>query len=408
MARRREPLIPRHFYSNLESLRGVAALMVALSHSLLAVQVDGIAHIWSTPLSEVAGVQSAITRALLIPFNGGAAVTVFFVLSGFVLGLSLDRDRQTLGKTAGFYLKRLFRLYPAHIVVLLAIVASLLLFHRFEAFEAASGWYLEWYRVPPNLGMVLDNLALISVYLNHIAWSLQVELAGSLFLPFAYFVCRRSGLWLNALVLAVLVALAWRSTHLLLLFLYCFYAGLMLPQLVARLERQLGGASGQVMLGLGIFLLCAGYTLAGPQSLDGRILVETLGSMLIIAHLVHEENRGSWVSRFFSRPLIRSLGRYSYSFYLLHYILLYWLAYSVFHLVPAETLLAVPLLFGIGFMLVTVPLTFWLAGVVYRNVEVPMINLGKRLVGDPLRRKRQGADVEGPAQEFWGQSKGTE
>jgi peptidoglycan/LPS O-acetylase OafA/YrhL len=368
----------------------VAALMVALSHSLLAIQVDGIAHIWSTPLAEVAGLQSAITRALLIPFNGGAAVTVFFVLSGFVLGLSLDRNRQTLGNTAGFYLKRLFRLYPAHIVVLLAIVASLLAFHRFEAFEAASGWYLEWYRVPPDFGMVLDNLALISVYLNHIAWSLQVELAGSLFLPFAYFVCRRSGLWLNALVLALLVVLAWQVTHLLLLFLYCFYAGLMLPQLVERLSRSLGGASGQTLLFLGIVLLCGGYTFAGPQSLQGRILLETLGSVLIIAHLVHEENRASWVSRFLSRPLIRQLGRYSYSFYLLHYILLYWLAYVVFENVSAEMLLAMPLFFGFIFMLITVPLTYYLAGVVYRNVEVPMINLGKKLVGDPARRQKRG------------------
>ena len=366
--------------------------MVALSHSLLVLQVDGISHIWSTPLTEMAGVQSAITRALLIPLNGGAAVTVFFVLSGYVLGLSLDRNRQTLSNTFGFYLKRLFRLYPAHIVVTLGIVVSLL-FHHYQAFDAASGWYLEWNQVRPDLGMVLDNLALISVYLNHIAWSLQVELAGSLFLPLAYFVCRRSGFWVNAFLLTLLVVLAWQVTHLLLLFLYCFYAGLMLPQLVARLEPQLGGSSGQWLLGLGIFMLCTGYTLAGTQSLQGRILIETLGSVLIVAHLVHEENHASWVSRFLSRPLINRLGRYSYSFYLLHFMILYWLAYGVFHAVSAETLLAAPLLFGFIFMVVTVPITFWLAGVVYRNVEVPMINLGKKLVGDPLRRKKQGMET---------------
>ena len=45
--------------------------MVALSHSLLVLTVDGIDSIWFATFSELQGVQSAITRFLLVFFNGG-------------------------------------------------------------------------------------------------------------------------------------------------------------------------------------------------------------------------------------------------------------------------------------------------------------------------------------------------
>ena len=72
--------------------------------------------------------------------------------------------------------------------------------------------------------------------------------------------------------------------------------------------------------------------------------------------------------------------RVSYSFYLLHFIILYWLANVLFHVISPQWLAAVPLLWGVGMALVTVPLTFWLSGKMYRFVEVPMVKAGKRLV----------------------------
>jgi hypothetical protein len=39
-------------------------------------------------------------------------------------------------------------------------------------------------------------------------------------------------------------------------------------------------------------------------------------------------------------------------------------------------------------MVVSVPITFWLSGLMYRNVEVPMISAAKRLVGDRWWRGR--------------------
>jgi peptidoglycan/LPS O-acetylase OafA/YrhL len=370
------------FLKNLESLRGVAALMVALSHSLLVLTVDGIDSIWFATFSELQGVQSAITRFLLVFFNGGAAVIVFFVLSGYVLGLSLDKHALGIRQTFAFYVKRIFRLYPAHIVVLIGIVASMLLFYEFELFEAGSAWYALWYQTDINVTRVLQNMTLQHVDLNHIAWSLQVELAGSLFLPVFYVFARRLPLVLNTMVLAGLVWLSYYSSNLYLIFLYCFYAGLMLPQIHQQFSSAFSGKSANMLLVTGIATLCLGYTLAGPQSLFGRVLIETVGAMIIITCLLDQNQTGNWLNRFLARDVINRLGRYSYSFYLLHFVILYWLAYGLFHLVPADLLSRVPLLFGVGMMVVSVPITFWLAGKTYHHVEVPMVKLGKRVVQD--------------------------
>ena len=356
--------------------------MVALSHCLLVLTVDGIDNIWFATFSELAGVQSSITRFLLIFLNGGAAVIIFFVLSGYVLGLSLDRHAMGIGRAISFYAKRVFRLYPAHMVVLLGITVSMMLFHQYQVFEAGSAWYGLWYQPVIDGTRFFKNLSLWNVELNHIAWTLQVELAGSLFLPFAYPVARRLGLALNLVVLAALVFVSYRSSNLFLIFLYCFYAGLILPQVHEQTKTVLSGSSGNILLILGIFTLCFGFTLAGPQSLFGRVLIETLSGMVIIAYLVNASNSQSWFNRFLALDVINRLGRYSYSFYLLHFIILYWTAYILFHVISPELLSFIPLFWGVGLALVTVPVTFWLAGVVYRRVEVPMIRLGKKLVRD--------------------------
>ena len=351
--------------------------MVALCHCLLVLTVDGIDNIWAIPFSEVAGVQSAIARFLLVFFNGGAAVTVFFVLSGYVLGLSLDKSRLTIPKTLYFYLKRIFRLYPAHIVTLLCIVGSVLLFHEYQLFESAGAWYVRWYRYEIEAATVLNNLLLKEVYLNHIAWSLQVELAGSLFLPFAYLVNRRSGLVVNLVVLAALIVLSAQTKNLLLFFLYTFYAGLMLPMITQRMKGLLAGYSGQALLATGFVLLWSARTLVGLGNMFAYILIETIGSALIIAYLLNTDNAGSWFNRFLAWDVINRLGRYSYSFYLLHFIVLYWMAYVIFHLVSPGLLGAMPLFWAAVMALVTVPLTFWLSSKMYTLVEVPMIKTAK-------------------------------
>ena len=68
---------PGRFNHRLESLRGVAAMMVAVGHAFLAIDAPYRAGWFQI-------------------FNGHAAVRLFFVLSGYVLGLALARMNMLL------------------------------------------------------------------------------------------------------------------------------------------------------------------------------------------------------------------------------------------------------------------------------------------------------------------------
>jgi len=120
----------RNFIVGLESIRGLAALSVALFHSFHLLPVDGI-RVYDITLWNAPSTDGLLMRLIMIPFNGGAAVSLFFVLSGFVLALSLRRDNRALElKAWAFVLRRFFGIYPALAInvglyaVVIAIIAS--------------------------------------------------------------------------------------------------------------------------------------------------------------------------------------------------------------------------------------------------------------------------------------------
>ena len=101
-------------------MRGIAALCVAYSHCGIVLIFAGRAvHSHAYDLAA-----AAIRRPLGWFANGEAAVIVFFVLSGLVLSLTVDRGapRLSLGGFADFMRRRVLRIYPAHIGSLLVFL----------------------------------------------------------------------------------------------------------------------------------------------------------------------------------------------------------------------------------------------------------------------------------------------
>src|SRR5262245_20320652 len=84
------------FIGELGALRGIAALVVCLSHTLL---------VYDHP--------QALLILAGIPLNAHGAVVLFFVLSGFVLALSWQRFSPGLASAIQFYTRRGFRIFPA-------------------------------------------------------------------------------------------------------------------------------------------------------------------------------------------------------------------------------------------------------------------------------------------------------
>ena len=114
-----------------------------------------------------------------IVFNGHAALTMFFVLSGFVLFLSLDRGPQRIPLALSrFSIARTLRIY-------MPIIGNIALFYLlFRFFGAALPGVSDAAYAPISL---LRNALLIDTSINGVMWSLQLEILAIPLIFLGYF-----------------------------------------------------------------------------------------------------------------------------------------------------------------------------------------------------------------------------
>ena len=137
----------------------------------------------------------------------GVAVGGFFVISGFLLTWSLERKPDLWG----FAVRRFFRIYPLYALVIL--VQAAILVAEIGSWRPGLGAELLRYLganlifanfIQPTIGDTLSGLRLDAI--NGSAWTLKVEIACYVALPFVLALQRRLGPGL-VVVLAVLLAL---------------------------------------------------------------------------------------------------------------------------------------------------------------------------------------------------------
>jgi peptidoglycan/LPS O-acetylase OafA/YrhL len=170
----------------LEGLRGIAAAIVVLYHLVLGYTPKGVGAV---PHGH--GPLDIFTQFILGCLNGGAAVAVFFVLSGFILSLPFAKDRR-LSKILVTALKRWPRLAALTTV---ACLFAWLLIHLFghnyatAAQKIGTGWMATHGNAPikhKNLSWSaalyegLVNVFLTGdVHFDSPLWTMRIELFGS-------------------------------------------------------------------------------------------------------------------------------------------------------------------------------------------------------------------------------------
>jgi peptidoglycan/LPS O-acetylase OafA/YrhL len=151
-------------------LRAIAALSVVLNHYWGIFFVPAVRAIVGVPASFVP-MQPGYARHVLVPATGGFlygafGVGVFFLISGFVIPISL----RSLS-TGQFLVRRFFRIYPVYWFCLLISVVM----------YAVSSWYwstplserVTWPFVARNLALLHSAAGIPS--LDFVCWSLAVE-----------------------------------------------------------------------------------------------------------------------------------------------------------------------------------------------------------------------------------------
>jgi len=355
----------REFIHRLEALRGVAAMMVALGHCAATFQ-PGQGQQW-------------FHDALITVFNGRAAVTIFFVLSGFVLGLSLRRSRQAFVRGYfEFVWRRFFRIYPALAVSSLAILGFLCCVPwDFGARSVATTpWFQAIYSTAPGWRELWRNLLLQDFSINQVTWSLKVELVGSALLPLMHVLSQKMAWRGRAVFMACWLALAWivRARGGSLFFTFMFYLGYLLPDVGPTLMGWLNrrrAASATVLVATTLCLL-ARWQYNWPFESG---LVEGFSATVLIAGILYGPELR--VYRLLDTCLARFYGRISYSFYLLHFCVMYGTAAALAWLAPEELLRPYAMAWSFVLAVVSVAIATPLSWASYQWVERPGIELGR-------------------------------
>jgi peptidoglycan/LPS O-acetylase OafA/YrhL len=380
-------------FAALDSLRGVAALMVLGFHcwkiGLFAEPTGWTVHIWRwTPLNWLV--------------TGRPWVILFFVLSGFVLSVALERAGEGQGYSS-FVLRRMCRIYLPFAASILFSALAWFVVHP-APIEDLSNWFnrLAWTE-PPAPRLVGLHLLMTGVKgqdsLNPVMWSLVYELRISVVFPFLWLAVRRWP-WASLLIAVLAHAAAglavgcggnpqcapFRGDDLLEslvltgYFAIFFVCGMLLARyrqpVTARLRSVAGGWRAALSLG-------AIYSVILPYAPRFSILLPAdltfgLGSALMIALALASP---AW-SRILQLPPLLWLGRVSYSLYLTHNVVLL----AVVHLLY-------PRLGGAALLAVVVIASLLVSEIAFRLVEAPAIRLGRHL----SRPRRVERVATGPA-----------
>jgi peptidoglycan/LPS O-acetylase OafA/YrhL len=370
----------------LDGLRGVAALVVLLSHVVEA-GAGGLSATLALNLGDPRGVEHLLSRTpLAVVWSGQQFVIVFFVLSGLVLTRSaLRRPTPVVAFLAG----RAVRLYLPVWLSLLPAAALMVLVPRVHGLDPGGvGYWLGGYarsvgleQVARDMALVLrDNHALNRGTLNGVLWSLRWEVVFSLLLvlllPLLRRVSRRTA---PALLLAAVLAVELPGRHAALEFLPPFVVGMLLAlhgDVLVKLGARLAGRGAGLAVGAAVCLLSADLWMGRAAGPSGMLVL--LGATLAVAiPLVYAS-----VARGLCTSPAQWLGTRSFSLYLVHHPIVLAAAFGL--RAPGFVVMAA----------VAIPVSLVAAEGFYRAVERPCHRLARAATAQVAARgqRRRGTE----------------
>jgi peptidoglycan/LPS O-acetylase OafA/YrhL len=175
----------------IDAFRGIAVLSVMAFHYTVR---------WAPPdfaSSNVYGYHLAYSPFLNV---GALGVELFFVISGLVIAMTVERSRDAMD----FIAKRMARLYPAFLVAMLLTFAV-------THFASVPSFRTSFWDLPANFTMVPGEFRVRAV--DGAYWSLAWELEFYLLVSIAFFFFR-ANFWMPITVLMCLVVpLRWIGFH---------------------------------------------------------------------------------------------------------------------------------------------------------------------------------------------------
>lgn len=369
---------------SLDSMRGIAALVVVIFHCLISFPIfhnatyQGFYENWFIKISNI--------TPLNLIWAGNQAVLLFFILSGYVL--SLPFLKRTQPNYFIFAVKRFFRIYVPYIVVMFISVLLLILFADFQGVKSLSSTFNERWNHPITYDAILAYLLMINydtTNVNGVVWSLYHEMRISLVFPLLMIIVMKYK-WIKASILSTgIILILFLSFSILSNF---FVTGLssalvyslretsyyalffVFGTILAKQQQQLKTfiLSKNPLLLIPLFILALIFINNKWMSLRNNTLEDMISGFGIVMLFITILNSVKIRKQLNSKPLL-FLGKISYSLYLVHIPVMMILKVLLVSFVPDWLVfILVPI--------VSIPISY----LSYKFIELPSINFGKKMI----------------------------
>jgi peptidoglycan/LPS O-acetylase OafA/YrhL len=361
-------------------LRGIAALVVVIGHFTVLYLTNPtiVALIVMSETRSTVPLPRLVTQFVDVFDLPSMGVAAFFLISGFVIPLSLEGTN-----TRAYMLKRFLRIFPTYWMALGIGVAALFVSAGFWS-KPVTHTFVEYFSSTFLIANLFGRFDILSV-----GWTLQIEIKFYLLAPLFYIALKRGTLLPLLLCGLAVVGVFWNATafcnnvdiacwdH------YRFSARMLWQDTMYMVFMLIGSVlyahyrklipNWQAIAGVAFLFGC--YNLAGmatPIPRQGQHLPYLWG-LIIFVSLYSLRNRVA-----LTRPF-KFLANISYSLYVIHPLV----GYVTMQLLMAAGLAYVPAL------MVALALVIAVAWAMHVCIEAPMIVLGKRLsdawFGSPKR-----------------------
>lgn len=192
----------KFYFRNLDSIRFIAALMVFLAHTLRLV------------LAKMPELNPYVLNFFMTLSNGEIGVSIFFVLSGFLITFLLISEYEIKNQISlkNFYIRRVLRIWPLYYAV---VIFSFFIYPTLKSMIALNN------PLPSNVFyhlVFLSNFDVINILKNfagsdamsqNITWSVSIEEQFYLFWPLIFVVLPKRA-WIYVITVIICASLLFR------------------------------------------------------------------------------------------------------------------------------------------------------------------------------------------------------
>lgn len=378
---------------SLDSLRGIASLIVVIFHSLISFILFYNANYDN--VFETDSLALFTLSPLRVLWAGNEAVLLFFVLSGFVLSIPVFKGKNQI--YTAYLTKRFFRIYFPYIIVVTVSVVLATLFRGYNNVEGLSSIYYGRWDNDPSLESILGYIFMIPIdtNANGVVWTLFHEMRISIVLPIFLFIIYKfkfiksfvltMSISVFAFVFFYVLNVIVHNDTLSIIFddfsMSAYYSiFFVFGAFLSRYREQISFISRkQWWIKLGLFilslLLINNRWMLLPLNLDITMIenaISAIGILIIFALVLNSTFANKLLT---SKPLLW-LGKVSFSLYLVHIPVIMLTTIFLGKIVPIEMA-----------FLVAIILSLPVAGLTYMLVEVPAIKIGKTMSNKITKKK---------------------